>query len=67
MGLHSKLGEEQLRTLITKAAHLINSCPISVVSDDINDPKPITPNHFLRSEHSILIEGMAHFRPDSPA
>ncbi len=55
-GIHAKLNEEELRTLLVEAAHLVNSRPITVVSEDIKDPQPLTPNHFLRSEKSIPIQ-----------
>lgn len=36
-----------LRTIFCEIENIINSRPLTYNSDDINDPQPITPNHFL--------------------
>ena len=42
------LSDEELCTAFTMAEGIINSRPISYVSNDINDLEPLTPGHFLR-------------------
>ena len=36
-----------MRTLFVEAEHTVNSCPLTFVSLDVNDPEAITPNHLL--------------------
>ena len=37
----------QLMTLLTEVETIVNSRPLTAVSDDINDMEALTPNHFL--------------------
>ena len=39
--------EETLHTLLVEAEVIVNSRPLTAVSDDINDNEALTPNHFL--------------------
>lgn len=39
---------EEFRTLIAMAADLCNTRPLGYISSDLEDPQPLTPNHFLR-------------------
>lgn len=41
------LDEEGLQTLLCEVEAILNSCPITTVSNDPQDLKPLTPNHIL--------------------
>ena len=41
------LHEDKLHTLLLKIESIVNSRPLTSVSDNINDLEPVTPNHFL--------------------
>jgi hypothetical protein len=41
------LNDESLSTLMCQVEAIINSRPITVISDDARDPEPLTPNHLL--------------------
>ena len=41
------LTEEELNTALVQAEGLLNSRPLTVMSSDVNDARPLTPNHFL--------------------
>ena len=45
------LTDPQLYTLLTEAEMIINSRPLTHLSDDINDLEPLTPNHVLLGMH----------------
>ena len=46
------LHEDQLHTLLLEIESIVNSRPLTSVSDDIDDLEPLTPNHFLISRSS---------------
>ena len=48
IGTHLNPSIEYFITALYQAADLINSRPLTYLSYDVNDPEPITPNHFLR-------------------
>lgn len=39
--------EEVLNTLLAEVEYMVNNRPLTHISVDLNDPEPITPNHFL--------------------
>ena len=41
------LDDESLSTLMCEAEAIVNSRPLTTVSDDVKDPEPLTPNHLL--------------------
>jgi len=41
------LPEETLHTVLVEAEDIVNSRPLTVVSDDINNYVALTPNHFI--------------------
>ena len=49
--------QDELHTLICRIEEIINNRPLTFVSDSIDDPKPLTPSHFLNGRTSTeLIE-----------
>ena len=52
--MHEKvLTDPQLATLMTEVESVINSRPLTHVSEDINDLDAVTPNHLLLGQHRI--------------
>ena len=53
MGLVNEktLTDDQLYTVLTEVESILNSRPITHLSDDVNDLEPITPNHILLGLH----------------
>jgi transposase InsO family protein len=47
IGNHCRMSDEGLATLFCEVECIINSRPITKVSDDIRDSTPLTPNHLL--------------------
>ena len=47
IGLDARLTDESLDTLLCEVEQMVNSRPITKVSDDANDPHALTPNHLL--------------------
>ena len=43
----TSLDSEELRTILAECGHLINSRPLTCLTDDPTDLDPITPSHFL--------------------
>ncbi|XP_065190901.1 uncharacterized protein LOC135821832 [Sycon ciliatum] len=44
---NASLTDEELLTALIEAEHLINTRPLTTVSDDAQDDQPLTPQHFL--------------------
>lgn len=42
------LDDESLQTALCEVEAIMNSRPITTLSDDANDPEPLTPNHLLQ-------------------
>ena len=45
------LTDQQLHTLLTEVERILNSRPLTHISDDINDFQALTPNHILLGLH----------------
>ena len=45
------LTDPQLLTLFTEVENIVNSRPLTHISDDINDLRALTPNHILLGMH----------------
>ena len=45
------LTDPQLHTFLTEAENIVNSRPLTHLSDDINDMEALTPNHILLGMH----------------
>lgn len=43
----TRLNDESLRTLLCEVEAIINSRPLTTISDDVNDLQPLTPSHIL--------------------
>ena len=52
------LTEFQLITFITEVENIVNSRPLTPLSEDPNDMEPLTPNHFLKgfNNSDVLLE-----------
>jgi len=44
------LRDEELSTIFAMAENIVNARPISYISNDVGDPEPLTPAHFLRGK-----------------
>ena len=45
------LTDPQLSTLLTEVENVLNTRPLTHVSDDVNDLEALTPNHILLGKH----------------
>ena len=45
------LTDPQLNTVLTEVESIVNSRPLTHVSDDVTDLEPLTPNHLLLGKH----------------
>nr|XP_054773349.1 uncharacterized protein LOC129281437 [Lytechinus pictus] len=46
------LSDEGLATLLCIVESIVNGRPLTVISDDVRDPEPLTPSHLLLLRHS---------------
>ena len=60
----SKIGTEQMTTLITEIESVVNSRPLLYSNDDINSIESLTPAHFISLNYKIgTPEVLEEFRP----
>ena len=50
-----KMSDEILETILCEAECIVNSRPLTKVSEDINDLSPLTPNHILMSRNHVAL------------
>ena len=51
----SRLDDESLQTLMCEVESIINSGPLTVISSDVKDPFPLSPNQMLTMKTSIVL------------
>ncbi|XP_078355246.1 uncharacterized protein LOC144639838 [Oculina patagonica] len=51
----NRLDDESLETLMCEVESIINSRPLTVISSDVNDPYPLSPNQILTMKTSIVL------------
>ena len=51
----SRLDDESLQTLMCEVESIINSRPLTVISSDVKDPYPLSPNQILTMKASIVL------------
>ena len=44
-----------LRTVFTEVVTILNNCPLTPISDDLSDCKPLTPTYFLLQQRSFAL------------
>ncbi|XP_064117743.1 uncharacterized protein LOC135223168 [Macrobrachium nipponense] len=49
-----RLNDESLRTLLCEVESIVNSRPLTTVSDSVDDLEPLTPNHFLIPKSYVI-------------
>ena len=47
------ISEQALVTFLTEAEATLSTCPLTQLSEDINDFNVITPNHFILGKHPL--------------
>lgn len=55
---------EELSTVLAQVEACLNSRPISVLNDDLNDPLPLTPGHFLVGEPLLNLADENYAQPN---
>ena len=56
------LDEESFRTLICEVEAIINSRPLTTVSGEPNDLEPLTPNHILTTNSTVILPPPGKFQ-----
>ena len=58
----SRLDDESLHTLMCEVESIINSRPLTVISSDVKDPLPLSPNQILTMKTSIVLPPPGQFQ-----
>ncbi|XP_078384040.1 uncharacterized protein LOC144666486 [Oculina patagonica] len=58
----NRLDDESLETLMCEVESIINSRPLTVISSDVNDPYPLSPNQILTMKTSIVLPPPGKFQ-----
>ena len=58
----SHLDDESLQTLMCEVEFIINSRPLTVISSDVKDPYPLSPNQILTMKTSIVLPPPGKFQ-----
>ena len=65
----AEVNDEELETIFIGVESLLNSRPLTAVSDDPNDDRVLTPNHFLIGQIGVILYRRAstpnHLIPES--
>ncbi|UYV78567.1 hypothetical protein LAZ67_16002016 [Cordylochernes scorpioides] len=61
---HRKLNYVQLQTILCEIEHLIDNRPLTYVSEDDNDLKPLTPNEFLQNGPEPSFPELENLKPE---
>ncbi|KAK3730885.1 hypothetical protein QZH41_002978 [Actinostola sp. cb2023] len=51
----NRLDDESLRTLMCEVEAVINSRPLTFISNDIDDLEPLTPSHLLTTKSAVIV------------
>ncbi len=60
---HHTLDNEELQTLFCEVESILNSRPITTLSDDHHDLEPLTPNHILLLKSSAASTVLPDYTP----
>ena len=58
----SRLDDESLQTLMCEVESIINSRPLTVISSDVRDPYPLSPNQILTMKTGIVLPPPGKFQ-----
>ena len=60
--LSKELGDESFRTVVCEVEAIVNSRPITFVSNDADDLQPLSPNNLLTMKSSIILPPPGNFQ-----
>ncbi|KAK3702063.1 hypothetical protein QZH41_004213 [Actinostola sp. cb2023] len=58
----NRLDDESLRTLMCEVEAVINSRPLTFISNDIDDLEPLTPSHLLTTKSAVIVPPPGNFQ-----
>ena len=58
----SRLDDESLQTLMCEVESIINSRPLTIISSDVKDPYPLSPNQILTMKTGIVLPPPGKFQ-----